>query len=69
MNKYALKVIKKMKIFMLILCRILIVKGKYLFGKWSLTQKSMLTNGIMNMLKKLDLAFESNGKMRIDLVE
>ena len=58
-----------MKIFMLILCRILIVKGKYLFGKWSLTQKSMLTNGIMNMLKKLDLAFESNGKMRIDLVE
>ena len=69
MNKYALKVIKKMKIFMLILCRILIVKGKYLFGKWSLTQKSMLTNGIMNMLKKLDLAFESNGKMSIDLVE
>ena len=69
MNKYALKVIKKMKIFMLILCRILIVKGKYLFGKWSLTQKSMLTNGIMNMLKKLDLAFESNRKMRIDLVE
>ena len=40
-----------------------------MFGKWSLTQNSMLTNGIMNMLKKLDLAFESNGKMRIDLVE
>ena len=37
---------KKMKIFMVILCRILIVKGKYLFRKWSLTQKSMLTNDI-----------------------